>query len=125
MASDFLELRGVVEDHQTDAKTTGGLEVADGLGGVGVDDAVGGMTSGKDEFHLSRRGAVEGTTQGLQNTNQHRLRIALDGVPRLNGGEMLFPEMNTTKDCGKVHKKLRTLERLGWQTLQMILQRLV
>ena len=78
-ARDLVQLVGVVERHDVDARAGGAADERCRLAGVGEDDAVGADADVEHLLDLVVRRAVEIGPEGGEEPKNVRVRVALDG----------------------------------------------
>mmetsp|Transcript_2673 Transcript_2673/g.8927 ORF Transcript_2673/g.8927 Transcript_2673/m.8927 type:complete len:425 (-) Transcript_2673:125-1399(-) len=96
------QLRLRVKDREADAGGGGEAEVGGLLARVGVHDAVRRHAGLEDEAHLRARGAVEAAAERAQQREDLGVRVALDGVERVDARKLAPPESDSRPDGGEV-----------------------
>lgn len=106
---DFVELLEGVEGHHVDAVLGGVAEVAQGLAGMGVDNAIRAHVQAKDRLHLGQAGTVEARSERGKGLGHSRVVVALEGIEGLNTWEQTQPLFVFTVNITKVDQKQRIL----------------
>ena len=83
MQLDLAKFIGVVKRHHANVFGSSVAQVRNLLAGIGVDDATGINTHIEHSLHFTLASAVEASSQGIQRTKDHWIRIALDSCTEL------------------------------------------
>jgi hypothetical protein len=124
---DLVQLVTVVECHLLDILLGRVAQVALGLARLGVDDTRRIDARTQDQLDLGLAGTVEARSEGSQQANDHRIRVALDSEVWNDTSEVFLPAQVLTVDISKVGNEegvfISRLAVIGVDGLHMLLQR--